>query len=75
MKIKNPIKSLTIKVVRDVKDTVREEANKTTEEIKGDILEASTDVMPYLLVGGIILVGICLARKPAPVTVKVILKQ
>lgn len=73
--MKNPIKSLTSKVVRDVKETVKEEASKTTEEIKGDILEASADLMPYLLVGGIILVGICLARKPAPVTVKIVLKQ
>ena len=75
MKMKNPIKTLTSKVVKDVKDTVREEAGKTTDEIKTEVLEATNDILPYLVVGGILLIGVCLARKPAPITVKVVLKQ
>ncbi len=73
--MKNPIKTLTSKVVKDVKETVKEEANKTTDEIKTEVLEATTDILPYLVVGGILLLGVCLARKPAPITVKVVLKQ
>lgn len=73
--MKNPIKALTSKVVKDVKDTVREEAGKTTDEIKTEVLEATNDILPYLVVGGILLIGVCLARKPAPITVKVVLKQ
>lgn len=73
--MKNPIKTLTSKVVKDVKDTVREEAGKTTDELKTEVLEATNDILPYLVVGGILLIGVCLARKPAPITVKVVLKQ
>ena len=73
--MKNPIKALTSKVVKDVKDTVREDAGKTTDEIKTEVLEATNDILPYLVVGGILLIGVCLARKPAPITVKVVLKQ
>lgn len=73
--MKNPVKTLTSKIAKDVKDTVREEAGKTKDEIKTEILEVSTDVLPYLVCGGILLIGICLARKPAPITVKVVLKQ
>lgn len=73
--MKNPIKALTSKVVKDVKDTVREEAGKTTDELKTEVLEATNDILPYLVVGGILLIGVCLARKPAPITVKVVLKQ
>lgn len=73
--MKNPVKTITQKIAKDVKDTIKEEANKTTDEIKTEVLETTTDLMPYLIVGGIILVGVCLARKPAPITVKVVLKQ
>ena len=73
--MKNPVKSLTSKIVRDVKETVKEEAGKTTDEIKTEVLEATNDILPYLVVGGILLIGVCLARKPAPITVKVVLKQ
>ena len=73
--MKNPIKTLTSKVGKDVKETVKEEANKTTDEIKTEVLEATNDILPYLVVGGILLIGVCLVRKPAPITVKVVLKQ
>lgn len=73
--MKNPIKTLTSKVVKDVKETVKEEAGKTTDEIKTEVLEATNDILPYLVVGGVLLIGVCLARKPAPITVKVVLKQ
>lgn len=70
----NPIKSMTRKIVRDVKETVKEEANKSKEEIKGEILETSTDILPYaaLFIGGLIL--ICIAKKPSPVVVKLVVK-
>lgn len=73
--MKNPVKTLTSKIAKDVKETIKEEAGKTTEEIKTEVLETTTDLMPYLVVGSLLLVGICLARKPAPITVKVVLKQ
>lgn len=68
-------KKLTKKVVEDVKETVKEETHKTTEEIKEDVIGKVKEYLPQILMfaGGLIL--LCVAKKPVPVVVKVIVKQ
>lgn len=67
-------KKLTKKVVTDVKETVKEEAAKTTDEIKEDIKTTLRENWPVILAAaaGLILFGV--VKKPT-VTVKVIVKQ
>lgn len=68
-------KKLTTKVVEDVKETVKEETHKTTDEIKEEVISKVKEHLPQILMfaGGLILV--CLAKKPVPVVVKVVVKQ
>lgn len=68
-------KKLTKKVVSDVKETIKEETHKTTEEIKSDALSAVKEVLPELLVIAAGIVGLIILKKPTPVVVKVIVKQ
>ena len=63
------MKKLTEKVVKDVKETVAEEAKKTGKDVKRDIL-------PVVAAFGVGILIACVFRRPQtiPVTVKVVLK-
>lgn len=68
-------KKLTKSIATNVKETVKEEASKTAEEIKGEFLEATGDILPII---GVILASavlISIIKRPAPVVVKVVFKQ
>ena len=69
------LEKITKKAVDKVKQTVKEETHKTTEEIKSDVLSAVKEVLPELLVVAAGIVGLIILKKPTPVVVKVIVKQ
>lgn len=79
MALKNPFK----KVVKKAASTASEEfvltaASKTKEainDVKTEVAEAANEFMPYLIVGGILLMGLALVRRQPPITVKVVVKQ
>lgn len=79
MALKNPFK----KAVKKAASTASEEfvltaASKTKEainDVKTEVVEAANDFMPYLIVGGILLMGLALVRRQPPITVKVVVKQ
>lgn len=79
MSIPNPFKKPAKKAIRKASnefvDGVKEKATDAISDIKGEILDGANDLMPYFVVGGVILIGICLARKQPPITVKVVIKQ
>lgn len=64
-------KKVAKKITTDVKDVIKEEAGKTSEEIKKGVINSVTEILPYALafVGAVVLVA--LLRKTT-VTVKVI---
>lgn len=79
MSIPNPFKKPAKKVIRKASDEfvdgVKEKATDAISDIREEILDSANDLMPYFVVGGVILIGICLARKQPPITVKVVIKQ
>lgn len=68
-------KKLVKKVSADVKEAVKEETAKTTEEIKSDVVSALKEAAPVIaaFVGALTL--LLIAKKPTPVVVKVVVKQ
>lgn len=67
-------KKLTKKVVNDVKETVKEETTKTTDEIKEEIISKVKAYLPQAIIFTGALILVCIAKKPTPVVVKVIVK-
>lgn len=64
-------KKLTRKITTDVKDVIKEEAGKTSDEIKKGVLNTVADILPYALafVGAVLLIAVI--KKPT-VTVKIV---
>lgn len=79
MNIPNPFKKPAKKAIRKASnefvDGVKEKATDAIADIKDELVDGANDLMPYFVVGGVILIGICLARKQPPITVKVVIKQ
>lgn len=69
-------KKITEKVVKDVKETVAEEAKKTGKTVKEEVVDKVNDILPVVIAFGAGLLIAAVARRPqaVPVTVKVILK-
>lgn len=68
-------KSITRKIVTDVKEVVKEEGKKTTDEFKQDVASGIKEILPDILVVVGFIGAIVLIKKPTPVVVKVVLKQ
>lgn len=75
----NPFKKPAKKAIRKASDEfvlgVTEKAKDAVSEVKEEIIDGANDILPYLVVGGVMLIGICLARRQPPITVKVVIKQ
>ena len=79
MTLKNPFK----KVVKKAASTASKEfvlatasnAKEAINDVKTEVLESTNEFMPYLIVGGILLMGLALVRRQPPITVKVVVKQ
>lgn len=69
------IKKLSKKIISDVKETVKEETQKTTTEIKSGVVGTIKEYLPDILLLGGFLIGVAILKKPAPVVVKIVLKQ
>lgn len=67
-------KKLAKKVTHGVKEVVREETQKTTDEIKDDILNGVKALIPFILCVVGALAVVAALRKPIPVSIKVIVK-
>lgn len=68
-------KKMAKKAAEGVKEAVKEETQKTTEEIKADIVAGVKKYLPEILAFAGALIIVCIAKKPTPVVVKVIVKQ
>lgn len=68
-------KKLTKKIVADVKETVAEEAKKTSADVKDEIVDRVSDILPVVIAFGVGVLVAAIFRKPQtiPVTVKVVL--
>lgn len=55
--------------------TAEEKVREAVTEAKNDIKENAGDLLPYVIVGGIVLIGIGMLRRQPPITVKVVIKQ
>ena len=55
--------------------TAEEKVKEAVEDAKNGIKENASDLLPYLVVGGMVLIGISMLRKQPPITVKVVIKQ
>ena len=79
MNIPNPFKKPAKKAIRKASnefvDGVKEKATDAISDIKDELVDGANNLMPYFVVGGVILIGICLARRQPPITVKVVIKQ
>ena len=75
MNIKNLFKKPVKRAIDSVVDDTKEKAKDAIGEVKEEIIDSANDILPYFIVGGVILIGICLARKQPPITVKVVVKQ
>lgn len=72
----NPFKKATKKVAKQtidatyeaVKEDVKEKIEETKERLTSD------DILPILIAGGVILIGIAMVKKPQPAIVKVEVK-
>ena len=64
---------ITKKVVDGVKETVKTETQKTTDEVKNDILTIVKAVTPIILGMVAIIAVVTIIRKPMPV-IKVVVK-
>lgn len=64
---------ITKKVVDGVKETVKTETQKTTDEVKNDILSIVKAVTPIILGMVAIIAIVTIIRKPMPV-IKVVVK-
>lgn len=64
---------ITKKVVDGVKETVKTETQKTTDEVKNDILTIVKAVTPIILGMVAIIAIVTIIRKPMPV-IKVVVK-
>lgn len=75
----NPFKKVAKKAVSKASEKfvrgVKDKAKDAVSEVKEKIIDGANDILPYLVVGGVILIGICLARRQPPITVKVVIKQ
>lgn len=75
----NPFKKPAKKAIRKASDEfvlgVTEKAKDAVSDVKEEIIDSANDILPYFIVGGVILIGICLARRQPPITVKVVIKQ
>lgn len=75
MNIKNVFKKPVKRAIDSVVNGTKEKAKDAIGEVKEEIIDSANDILPYFIVGGVILIGICLARKQPPITVKVVVKQ
>lgn len=79
MALPNPFKKAaskaTSKVTKKVVDQAKEKVVDAVKEVKEEVMNAGNDILPYFVVGGVILIGIALVRRQPPITVKVVVKQ
>jgi uncharacterized membrane protein YraQ (UPF0718 family) len=75
MNVKNLFKKPVKRAIDRVVDDTKDKAKDAIGEVKDEIIDSANDIFPYFIVGGVILIGICLARKQPPITVKVVVKQ
>lgn len=66
-------KKVAKKVTTDVKDVIKEEASKTTDEIKKGVINTLIDILPYALAFAGAAVLFSILKKPAPITVKIVI--
>lgn len=66
-------KKVAKKVTTDVKDVIKEEASKTTDEIKKGVINTLIDILPYALAFAGAAVLFSILRKPVPITVKIVI--
>lgn len=75
--MKNPFtsvaKKVTAKAVDGTREGIKQEIDERVDAVKERLL--SDDMLPLLVVGGILLIGLAVARKPQPTVVKVVIKQ
>ena len=68
-------RKLTKKVVDGAKEVVKEETQKTTDEVRTDILNVVKAVTPIIL-GVVAIVAVtAIIRRPSPTVVKIVLKS
>lgn len=76
MAIQNPFKKATKKAAKGAIDgayeAVKEDLTEKVQTAKEKL--TSDDILPVLVAGGIILIGIALVKKPQPAVVKVEVK-
>lgn len=75
MKLPNPLKTVAQKAVSTTKEVIKEEASKTSDEIKEDIKSVAVNLVPVALTILAAAVLIAILKKPIPVVVKVVIKQ
>ena len=73
--IKKATNKATNKAAKKVVDSMKDKAIDAVQEVKDEIVDAGNDILPYFIVGGVILIGIALVRRQPPITIKVVLKQ
>ena len=75
--MKNPLasvaKKITSKAVDGTCEGIKQEVSERADAVKDRLL--SDDILPILVAGGILLIGLAIARKPQPTVVKVVIKQ
>ncbi len=68
-------RKLTKKVVDGAKEVVKEETQKTTDEVRTDILNVVKAITPIIL-GIVAIVAVtAIIRRPSPTVVKIVLKS
>ena len=68
-------RKLTKKVVDGAKEVVKEETQKTTDEVRGDILNVVKAITPIVL-GIVAIVAVtAIIRRPSPTVVKIVIKS